>query len=199
MRHARRFGLAAAFALLALAMAVAQSTPRARGTALTDLAGATVRPLETRAVASVFVFARTDCPVTARYAPEIERLQRRAAADSMDFALIFVDPAESSQAIRAYLHDYGYTGRALRDPAHALVRLAGATTTPEAAVFVERAGEPALVYRGRIDDRYMDIGRVRPAPTRHDLNEVIEAVHAGRHVDFHSTPAVGCLIADVGR
>ena len=78
-------------------------------------------------------------------------------------------------------------------------RLAGATTTPEAAVFVRHATEPTLVYRGRIDDRYVDIGRTRPAPTRHDLDEVIAAIRSGRTPALRSTPAVGCLIADVSR
>jgi len=45
----------------------------------------------------------------------------------------------------------------------------------------------------------VDIGRVRPAPTRHDLDEVLTAVAQGQKLEPRSTPAVGCLIADVTR
>ena len=193
MPRVKCVGLAGALVLLSYVPAAAQAL------VLANLDGTAVRPFESRAPASVFVFSRTDCPVAGRYAPYFERLQHRLAADGMDFALVFVDPSESGEVIRAYLRDFGYTGRALRDPDHALVRLAGATTTPEAAVFVRHATEPTLVYRGRIDDRYVDIGRTRPAPTRHDLDEVIAAIRSGRTPALRSTPAVGCLIADVSR
>jgi hypothetical protein len=190
-------GLAAALA--ASCSAGAKTAAHPSNVVLAGLDGDSVRPFESRARASVFVFSRVDCPVAARYAPYLERLQHRLGADRIDFALVFVDPSQSADAIRAYLRDYGFTGRALRDSDHALVRLVGATTTPEAAVFVHGTSGPALVYRGRIDDQYMDIGRTRPAATLHDLDDVIEDVRAGRPVAFHSTPAVGCLIADVTR
>jgi hypothetical protein len=117
----------------------------------------------------------------------------------MAFHLVFVDPAETAAAVRAYLHDYGYPDRALRDPAHRLVHLTGATATPEVAVFVPSSGEPLLAYKGRIDDRYVDIGRMRPAPTTHDLADVLTAIARGQGLEPRSTPAVGCLIADVTR
>ena len=78
-----------------------------------------------------------------------------------------------------------------------LARVAGATITPEAAVFAHGAGEPTLVYRGRIDDRYVDLGRARPAPTVRDLDDVLDAIGAGVPVRFRSTEAVGCVIADL--
>ena len=198
-RVRRGAGLAVTLVALGSSGALAQPGGQARALVLSDLDGHEVQPLASSARALVFVFTRSDCPIAARYAPELERLQRRMAAASIDFHLVFVDPDEPVAATRAYLSDYGYTGGVLRDPGHLLVRRAGVTTTPEAAVFVPEAGVSTLVYRGRIDNRYMDIGRVRPAPTRHDLDEVIEAVRAGQPVRFHSTPAVGCLIADLGR
>ena len=166
---------------------------------LQDLDGAPVRPLGSPARAWVFVFTRSDCPVAARYAPELQRLQHQIQAARMSFHLVFVDPHESSAALRAHLHDYGFQSGALRDPDHRLVQLTGVTTTPEAAVFVPASDGPTLVYRGRIDDRYQDLGRARPAATRHDLEEIISGIQAGRELQFRSAPAVGCLIADVDR
>jgi len=111
--------------------------------------------------------------------------------------LVFLDRDEPAESIQAYLETYGFHGRVLRDSEHALVRLAGATVTPETAVFSHGAGEPTLVYRGRIDDRYVDLGRARPAPTVRDLDDVLDAIGAGAPVRFRSTEAVGCVIADL--
>src|SRR5688500_2972740 len=66
-----------------------------RRVTVADLDGHPVQPLASipdavRGV--VFVFTRSDCPIANRYAPELERLQRRAAAASIDFWLVFVDP-----------------------------------------------------------------------------------------------------------
>jgi hypothetical protein len=64
------------------------------------------------------------------------------------------------------------------------------------AVLVAGSAGPRLAYRGRIDDRAVDVGRVRPAARVHDLEEVLAAVSAGRAVEARFRPATGCFIAD---
>jgi hypothetical protein len=176
----------------------ASSDPRQ--VAVTDLDGRVVQPLAVLGASvrgAVFVFTRSDCPIANRYAPDLERLQQRAAAASIEFSLVFVDPGESVAAIREHLRAFGYTGRALRDPRHDLVRAAGATIAPEAAVFARDASTPRLVYRGRIDDRYQAPGRMRPAATTHDLQDVIDQLRDARALALRETQAVGCVIADL--
>jgi len=167
---------------------------------VTDLDGHSVQPLarlDSTARGVVFVFTRSDCPIANRYAPELERLRSRATAAAIEFWLVFVDPGESVDVIRAHLQAYRYTGRALRDPGHDLVRATGVTIAPEAAAFVRDRAAPRLVYRGRIDDRYRDAGRMRPAATTHDLESVIDDIGKARVPALRETPAVGCVIADL--
>ena len=95
--------------------------------------------------------------------------------------------------MRSHLKDYSYPVHALLDPRHELVKLTKVSVTPEAAVFNRTR---ALVYRGRIDNRYVSLGVERPAATQHDLSDAITAVLAGRPVVAESTQAVGCYIAD---
>jgi len=92
---------------------------------------------------------------------------------------------------------FGYEGslQALRDPKLALVTYVKATVTPESAVVVGNR----VAYHGRIDDRYVELGLERPAPTRHDLADALTAVLAGRAVAQPTTQAVGCFIADFAR
>ena len=142
----------------------------------------------------VAIFTRSDCPVSNRYAPEVRALYERFEPQGVAFYLIFVDPREQPDAIRAHLAEYDYTCPALRDPQHSLVAATGAKVTPEAVVF---DNERNVTYRGRIDDLYADLGQARPSPTRHDLADAIEATLAGRSVVEPVTTAVGCKIEDL--
>jgi DNA-binding transcriptional LysR family regulator len=173
---------------------------------LTDLAGQPVDPFAaTGAKATVFLFVRADCPISNRYAPEVGRLVQKYASQGVAFALVYVDPSEPSEEIRQHMHDYGYHVAALRDNEHALVKMTGAKVTPEAAVFVppssgasrDSVGTERMVYRGRIDDQYVDFGKTRPAPTTHDLEVVLQAIVQGRTVATPTTRAVGCFIQDL--
>ncbi len=162
---------------------------------LLDLQGRQVDPLkQTDAKATVFLFTRTDCPISNRYAPEVLRLHAKFKSDNVRFWLVYPDPDESVKAIREHVKEYGYSFSVLRDPHHRLVKKTQVKVTPEAAVFV-----PArrMVYRGRIDDRYVDFGKARATPTQNDLEQALQAILEGRPVDRAMTPAVGCFISDL--
>ena len=163
------------------------------------LDGAPVDALQASAStkAIVFVFTSTDCPISNRYAPELRRLAETFGPKGIVFRLIYPDPADGAAAIREHMSEYGYAGAmdAFRDPTHALVKFVGATVTPEAAVYANGR----IVYHGRIDDRYVDLGLERPAPTVHDLADALTAVLAGKTVANAATQAVGCFIADLLR
>jgi hypothetical protein len=147
---------------------------------------------------TVFVFARTDCPLTNRYAPELRRLRDRFAARSVRFWLVYPDPGETEIDVQRHAREFGYGMATLRDPQHALVRRAGARVTPEAAVFVGDPAGPRLVYRGRIDDRNVAFGKTRRVPRTRDLEDVLAALSIRKTVPTRTTTAIGCAIAPVG-
>jgi hypothetical protein len=145
---------------------------------------------------TVLIFVSTDCPVSNRYAPEIKRLYDQFTPQGVRFRLVYPNPLDSAADIDAHISAYAYPPIAERDPDHVLVKRAGATITPEAAVFDKN---DRLVYLGRIDDRFVELGRERPAATRHDLQEAISAAIRGKKVTPAKTQAVGCYISDMRR
>jgi hypothetical protein len=168
------------------------------GPSLLDLDGRSVDPFDAPgAKALVFVFLAEECPIANRYAPEIRRLHETFAPQGASFRLVYADRKADAAALRRHRADFGLNLPALRDPEHALVRRAEVQVTPEAAVFLPRPDGPALVYHGRIDDRFAAVGRARPAPTTHDLKDALQAVLEGRPVPRASAPAVGCFLADL--
>jgi hypothetical protein len=147
--------------------------------------------------AIVFLFTSTDCPISNRFAPEVRRIATAFAPQGVLFRLVYVNPAEDATAIREHMAAFAYAGAtdAIRDSKRSLVQFVGATITPEAVVY---AGG-RVAYRGRIDDRYVDLGVERPAATTHDLADALTAVLAGKAVANPRTQAVGCFIADLAR
>lgn len=143
--------------------------------------------------AILFLFASVDCPVSNRYAPEVQRLHTTFASKNVAFWLVYPNPFETPQQVREHLKAFSYPVHALLDPRHDLVKLAKVSITPEAALFNRQR---TLAYHGRIDDRFVSLGVERPAATRRDLFEALTAVLAGKPPAVESAPAVGCFIAD---
>ncbi|HTT19476.1 MAG TPA: redoxin domain-containing protein [Candidatus Sulfotelmatobacter sp.] len=159
-----------------------------------DLEGRPASPLaqDSRKVV-VLVFLRRDCPVSGRYAPLIQQISKRYAREAK-FFLVYPDKNDSAQDIRRSVEEYGYHLPVLRDPEHALVKLSRVQITPEVAVFDR---DRHLVYDGRIDDWYIDLGRARPAPTTHELDDAIRAALAGQSLAHTEVRGVGCYISDL--
>ena len=141
----------------------------------------------------VFIFVRTDCPVSNRYAPEIQRISAEHVSD-VAFWLVYPDKRETFAEIQKHNLEYHYTLPVLRDPQRDLIKRGKVTVTPEAAVFDAKG---RLVYHGRIDNWFEDFGRARPAPTTHELEVAIAAAVSGRPATLPSVNAVGCYLSDL--
>ena len=156
-----------------------------------DLTGSVVEPLKIQSQNTiVLIFVRTDCPLSPRYAPEIKRLTEKFALANMKFYLIYPGADETVEAIRNHRQAYDYKLESLRDPKHQLVKTTGVAVTPEVAVL----HQGRWLYRGRIDNRFVTFGKLRPAPTIHDLEQLLEALRTGKSVKKRSTTAIGCFI-----
>ena len=189
-----RFPLSVA-AVLLVTVVVCADEPVTNDLRLPDLDGRQIEPLRAKdAKAIVFIFIRTDCPLSNRYAPEVRRLNDKFAKSDVRFWLVYPGQGESGEIIRNHIKEYEYRLSALRDPEHKLVKITGAQVTPEAAVFLPGG---RMVYRGRIDDRYVALGKARPAPTTRDLEQVLEAILEGKQVTNKTTAAIGCFIPDL--
>ena len=202
--HRRSFPRAllvgAAACAVAIGLAAAVASRSAASPALAPAEAVTVPGLDGAAVAplapadgveaTVLLFVMTDCPISNRYAPEVVRLHEEFAG-TVRFWLVYVDVHRPVDELREHRASFGYPFGALRDVAGALVTHAGATVTPEVAVF--DAGQ-RLIYRGRIDDRFVSFGVARASPRTRDLHDRLSRIAAGETLAFSETPAVGCYI-----
>jgi len=161
----------------------------------TDLQGQPVdhlAPSGSKAV--VLFFAASDCPISNRYIPEIERLQRAYGSDGVRFLWVYPNPTDTAAVVRAHDRQFDITADTILDTSQRLTALAHATITPEVAILLPAASGWREVYRGRIDDRYISLGQERPHAMKHDLELAIRAVVADQHVPPPGGPTVGCSI-----
>jgi hypothetical protein len=141
---------------------------------------------------TVFVFTTSDCPISNRYAPEIQRLAAKYG-DNAKFVLVYPVASDTQEIISAHHKKFGYSLDYRHDSGQKLVKRIGVTVTPEVALM---KGDSVL-YRGRIDDRYVELGRERPKPTTHDLEDALIAAIAGKPIAYRETRAIGCILSDL--
>ena len=65
-------------------------------------------PAGTKAI--VFLFTSTDCPVSNRYAPEVQRVVGEFSGKGVVFRLVYPNPADHAAAIREHLAAFSYEG-----------------------------------------------------------------------------------------
>ena len=141
---------------------------------------------------TVYVFTTTDCPISNRYAPEIQRLAAKYD-NKIKFVLVYPVSSDTPELIREHKKKFAYSIESIRDTDQKLVKMTRVTVTPEVAVML---GDN-MVYRGRIDDRYVELGKERPQPTQRDLESTLDALIAGKRVAQRETRAVGCILSDL--
>lgn len=165
------------------------------GIVVEDVHARSVRPLAGKArKGTLLVFIAHDCPISNTYAPEVGRICKEYARRGIAPYIVYTEREITAKDARKHAADYSYPCPALLDPQRKLVRYTGARMTPEAVLLSAGA---KVIYRGRIDDTYIDFGKRRDAPTTHDLRNAIDALLANKPVSPAKTTVVGCWIPDL--
>jgi len=139
----------------------------------------------------VWFFVRTDCPLSNRYAPAIERAYQTYSKQNVRFLLVYTEPGASVDLIEKHRREYQLTAPFEIDARHTKVKQAQVKFTPEVAVF-RSTGE--LAYHGRIDDQHVFLGAPKRPPRHNYLEESLRAVLAGRVPERRTALGHGCAI-----
>lgn len=189
-----KMGLSAIASASLLWMSVAGASAAVHEFQLRDTEGSVHIPAEWRAHKLIVLFFVTnDCPLTNSYVPEMNRIQSSYAKRRVCFYAVQADPNSLSAVMAAYSKQYHYNFPLLLDPSQILVRLTGATITPEAVVL---SSEGSVLYRGRIDNRVEDIGRQKAEATIHDLRDALDALLDRKPVPIPYSKSIGCAIPE---
>ena len=143
--------------------------------------------------ALLVMFICQHCPFVKHIKDELARLGRDYAAS--DLAIVAIssnDPAVSSEdspeGLERMAAQWGLNYPVCYDESQAVAKRYAAACTPDFYLF---DGARHLVYRGQLDDSRP--GNGKPV-TGADLRAAIDATLAGRDVDPHQMPSLGCNI-----
>jgi thioredoxin-related protein len=158
-----------------------------------DLHGRRATLIDDTARGVLLVFVLSDCPISNAYAPRIRQVCQTYSPRGIRCFVVYVDPSVPDEELIDHAQEYGLDMPLLRDRSRELVRLVGAKVAPQ-AVLVDRRGQ--IVYSGRVDDQYVELGMKRRRPTTHDLINALDAFLVGKPATPSETQPVGCYIDD---
>ena len=140
--------------------------------------------------ATALVFLSTQCPISNKYIPELNRLASAHQNDGVRLFAVISDPTVTRAAAAQYAKEYQIAFPVLFDASGELAKRLSPTMTPEALV-LDRSG--VIRYRGRIDDLWVDLRKQKAEATQHDLADALKAVAAGQSPSSAKTPSIGCF------
>ncbi len=143
---------------------------------------------------TVYVFLHDECVISQYFTPELTRLFEKYRLKGVGFVGYFPNPAASPEKMSGFAEAYHLDFPLIQDQNKALARKFGVTITPEVAVWDHRLDQ--LIYRGRIDDSYVRVGKRKLHPQHFDLQEAIDGWLLGQHhTSLVQTQAIGCFIS----
>ncbi len=190
-RHALRFALAIAAALLAALPAPGWSGPQnpapRQPIGWEDLAGNRYGAADTGAGrATVLLFGSTRCPCADGYTSRLLRLAEKYGPRQVRFFLVFSTPGETRAGVERYATSRRISFPTVHDAAGQLAERYEVAATPT-AVLLAPGGK--LRYRGAIDDNPEPV-----AVRREHLREALDALLMGERIALAETRAFGCGI-----
>lgn len=140
--------------------------------------------------ASAVIFFSPECPICKGFTKSLRELADSFSGQGIKFYLIF--PGDFSVAqIRKFQKQYTLAIPAYKDENKQLVKILGATTTPQAFVISPEGG---IIYSGKIDNWYENIGKQRTVITQFYLRDALIAVLNHNQPYIKKTEPVGCFI-----
>ena len=142
---------------------------------------------------TVYVFLLDECVISQFYTPLLTEYYEEYKGQKVGFIGYFPNPASNPNRIDAFAKTYKIDFPLKQDHDKELTRKFGVTVTPEVAVWDHKS--ETLLYRGRIDDSYVRVGKRKYHPQHSDLKDIIEDWLKGKSPEKTvETQAIGCFI-----
>ncbi|MEM6630036.1 MAG: hypothetical protein AAF694_10215 [Bacteroidota bacterium] len=144
----------------------------------------------------VYIFLGEECVISQYYTLPLKTLHEEYENKGIDFVGLFPSPGSDTASRQSFQNKYQLPFELQKDTAQAWMHHFGVRVTPEVVVVEESSGK--ILYQGRIDDTYFQVGRRRPVTRNHELSDALQAISMGKEVPVDRTEAVGCIITRVG-
>jgi thiol-disulfide isomerase/thioredoxin len=140
---------------------------------------------------TVVFFILHDCPICNSYVPEMNRIAAKYGSHGFGFIAAYADSDFSLSEAQQHAREYRFEFPFILDSDHQLAAKTRTTIVPEAVVFNSKR---EVLYRGRIDDLYADVGTRRAHALETSLRDALDDIAAGHKPRRAVVPGAGCLI-----
>ena len=142
---------------------------------------------------TVYVFLLDECVISQFYTVQLIEFYKKYHTQKVGFIGYFPNFISKPQQIDAFRIKYHLPFTLKQDYYKDWTRKFGITVTPEVAVWDHR--QDRLIYRGRIDDSFVRVGKRKMHPQSQDLKDIIDSWILGQTPqDTTVTQAIGCFI-----
>jgi len=142
---------------------------------------------------TVVVFLSPTCPICQNQTFDLKNLYSDFKAKGVGFKGIF--PAIEQNKIpelKTFAEKYELDFPLIPDPQLKFASQMGAGITP--TVYLLRNKTNEILYQGKINNRYEEVGKRRQVVTENYLKDAILATLNGQKIRINKTSAVGCII-----
>ena len=141
-----------------------------------------------RAVALVFL--DVGCPIAQKSIPALNDVATTAKERSIDFYGVISDPYTTRVEAATFAREFAIQFPVLFDQSGAIAVALEPTRVPEAFLLDPAGG---VLYRGRVNDAFADIGVARARVESHDFRDALVAFAAKQPIVHSVTTPVGCV------
>lgn len=142
---------------------------------------------------SVYAFVAEECPISIYMASPLHNIAEQYDAQA-NFYLVFPVATSTEKTAGKFRSKYKLNKFENRlDSDHTITRNYGALVTPEVIVVNE---ENTILYKGRINDAYLQAGKRKHMNSSNDLELALEFATQGKPLPQPWKKAVGCVITD---
>lgn len=142
---------------------------------------------------TVYIFLADQCKISQFYTLELERLFQNYHKNNVGIVGYFPNTISTLERIDSFAITYSLSFPLFEDHEKSMTKKLGATVTPEAIVWDHRTDK--MIYRGRIDDSYVRVGKRKLHPQHHDLEDIIADWQLNQSPPaIVETKAIGCFI-----
>ncbi|MBK7762939.1 MAG: hypothetical protein IPI46_06150 [Bacteroidetes bacterium] len=139
----------------------------------------------------VYVFVAEECPISIFMCSSLKNIAE-VYSDKADFILVFPLKTSTLKTANKFKSKNKLQQFAVRmDNQQTFTKQMGATVTPE-VVIADSLNE--VLYRGRINDAYLEPGKRRHIYNHNDLDNALSLITNGKEVPKPWKQAVGCYI-----
>lgn len=139
----------------------------------------------------VLLFLLEDCVICQSYSITLKKLHEEYGSE-FEFIGYFPNFASKKEAIDSFKRIYDIPFPLKTDYFKTVTNKFKVEVTPEVVIYDTQSD--SVLYQGRIDNEFFNIGQRRTVVTEHDLQDALKAITKKSNNYIKNTKSIGCFI-----